>query len=355
MSIVDIDALLQAVDEDAPSGPNLEYDPEFLELEQAILGKPEVQYGDTVTPAVAPDWKVVRRLAGELLERSRDLRLAVALLRSLVALHGAAGMADGLGLIAQLLEQRWDSIHPQLDPDDDNDPMLRINSLAVLTDAATFLREMKEATLIALPGLGALSVRSLEIASGELSPADGEAKVEINSIDAAMGDVDIERVQLAADALARAHDSAVGIEAVLVSHVGSAQALNLDPLVKNLKRARDLFANHLRERGGASVDDAGAAAGGDEAPAGDGARAPARAAGISGEIASRNDVVKLIDKIVKYYAQNEPASPVPLLLERAKRLVPMSFMEVLDDLAPDGMAQLLVISGTKKEEGQDEY
>jgi type VI secretion system protein ImpA len=273
----------------------------------------------------------------------------------LVALHGAAGMADGLGLISLLLEQRWDSIHPQLDPDDDNDPMLRINSLAVLTDAATFLREMKEATLIQLPGLGSLSVRSLEIASGELSPADGEAKVEIHSIDAAMADIDVERVQSAADALARAHDSAVNIEAVLVSHVGSGQALNLDPLVKNLRRARDLFANHLGERaGGASAND-GRAAEGREEGAGDGPRTPARAAGVSGEIASRNDVVKLIDKIIKYYAQNEPASPVPLLLERAKRLVPMSFMEVLDDLAPDGMAQLLVISGTKKEEAQDEY
>jgi type VI secretion system protein ImpA len=52
MSVVDVDFLLQEVDPAAPCGPNLEYDPVFLELEQAMLGKPEVQYGDTISPAV---------------------------------------------------------------------------------------------------------------------------------------------------------------------------------------------------------------------------------------------------------------------------------------------------------------
>ncbi len=57
----------------------------------------------------------------------------------------------------------------------------------------------------------------------------------------------------------------------------------------------------------------------------------------------------MLDKICKYYAQNEPASPVPLLLERAKRLVPKNFFEVLEDLAPDGMSQLLMVSGPRSD------
>ena len=47
---------LQAVSADAPCGPNLEYDQEFLALEQAARGKEEQQYGDTVIPAEEPDW-----------------------------------------------------------------------------------------------------------------------------------------------------------------------------------------------------------------------------------------------------------------------------------------------------------
>jgi type VI secretion system protein ImpA len=34
-----------------------------------------------------------------------------------------------------------------------------------------------------------------------------------------------------------------------------------------------------------------------------------------------------------------------LLLERAKRLVPKNFFEIMEDLAPDGIGQLMVIKG----------
>ncbi|NRR31435.1 type VI secretion system protein TssA [Oxalobacteraceae bacterium] len=358
MSIVDIDALLQELDPASPCGPNLEYDPDFLELEQAIVGKPEVQYGDTVTPAVPPEWKVVKRLAGDLLARSRDLRLAMSLLRSLLALNGIAGGAAGLALIERLLEQRWDSVHPQLDPDDDMDPMLRINSLATLADATTFLRELRDAPIIMLPGLGALTMRGLDVASGELQPLEGETKVEFSSLQAALGDVELEREQVLAATLSQAFDSAVQIEALLVKEVGSSQALNLETLTRNLRRARDFVASHLAERiGAADGAQAGADAAGEsgaEAAGGSANGAPARAAGISGDIASRADVIRMIDKICKYYQQNEPASPVPLLLERAKRLVPKNFFEVLEDLAPDGMSQLLMVSGPRESPDQQQ-
>lgn len=351
---MDIDSLLVDVEADAPCGPNLEYDPEFLELEQAILGKPEVQYGDTITPAVPPEWKVVKRLALGLLQRSRDLRVVVSLSRALLALEGMPGLANGLALIERLLEQRWDSVHPQLDPDDGMDPMLRINSLATLADNA-FLREVKEATLLMLPGLGPLSLRALEVANGELPPSEGETKVELHSIAAALQDADPERVAASSAGLAAACDSVTQIEVTLVRQVGSSQALNLDALVRLLRRGRDFFAE---QAGGESADDgaadgaSGEADGGDAGAAAAAGKGGARAAAISGEVASRADVIRMLDKINKYYQQYEPSSPVPLLLERAKRLVPKNFFEIMEDLAPDGMTQLLVVSGPREEEPQ---
>ena len=348
MAIIDIDALLQEIDPASPCGPNLEYDPEFLELDLAIIGKPEVQYGNNITAAVAPEWKVVKRLALGLTGRSRDLRLAVPLLRSLLALHGVAGFTEGLNFIERLLEERWDTLHPQLDPDDDLDPMLRINSLAMLADAATVLKELKETSLITLPGLGPLSLRVLDIASGELEPPKGQEKIAASSLAAALGDLELEHVKVAADAMRRAFDSATNIEVILVRHVGSSQALNLGALTKSLKRGRDFLQEHLKIRIGAEPEaldvmavDAGVDAGMDGAE-------PVRIAAvavISGEISSPPDVIRMLDKILKYYQQHEPSSPVPLLLARARRLAPMSFLEVLNDLAPDGMTQLLVISG----------
>lgn len=348
MSIVDVDVLLQEVDAGMPCGPNLEYDPLFLELEQNALGKPEVQYGSTIVPAVPPEWKLVKKQALELLGRSRDLRVAVPLLRAMLALHAIPGFADGMRLIERLVDERWDSVHPQLDADDDNDPTLRINSLAMLADAATIVRDVKDTSFVQLPVLGALTVRMLELASGEAAPPAGQAVVSQASIDAALRDVRPEALAEASNAAEQAHDSVVKLEAALVRHVGNARALDLGVLARQLRRMRDLLAPHLpqTEDADAMPDTAQPdAAGG--AP--DGARtatpaAPA-AAPISGEINSRADVVRMLDRILAYYARNEPSSPVPMLLERAKRLAPKNFFEIMEELAPESVNQLKILRG----------
>lgn len=345
MSTIDIETLLAPVEDDRPCGPNLEYDPAFVALEQEALGKPEVQYGGTVTPAVPPDWKAVFRMTTGLLARSRDLRLTAHLIRAGLALHGIAGLADGIALTERLLEQRWDSVHPELDPDDDLDPTLRINSLAMLADGTTLIRELRDATLVRLPGLGPLTLKQIEIANGEIAPTADQEKIAISSIEHAIADLDPDELARSVDALDRAFKAAVNIEVVLVRKVGSSQALNLDALTRPLRKAHEFLRRHQ-----GSVDvaaDAGAdeGAAGADAPAGSEAAAPVARAAISGEIASRDDVLRMLDKLIQYYARHEPSSPIPLVLERAKRLVPMNFLEILQDLAPAGIAQVAVIRG----------
>ncbi|MCA1245707.1 type VI secretion system protein TssA [Massilia sp. MS-15] len=339
MSTIDLEALLLEVEPGAPCGPDLEYDPAFLALEREAVGKPEVQYGATITPAVPPDWKAVRRMAGELLGRSRDLRLALHLLRAELALDGIAGLADGLVLIERLLAERWDSVHPMLDSDDGNDPTLRINSLAILADAGTLVRELKETSLLVLPGLGPLSIRLLEIANGEAAAGDEAERIAPASIERAIADLAPGALQAALATLGRALDAAVNIEVGLVRQVGSAQALNLDPLVRPLRKAHEFLA---RQQGAAAP----ATVAQEAAPAAAGSAPVAGARGGNGtDIATREDVLRTLERLVQYYRQHEPSSPVPILLERARRLVPMTFFEILQDLAPDGVAQMAVIRG----------
>ncbi|VXB64566.1 type VI secretion system protein TssA [Massilia sp. 9I] len=344
MSIVDVDVLLQEVEAGMPCGPNLEYDPLFLELEQNALGKPEVQYGATIVPAVPPEWKLVKKQAFELLGRSRDLRVAMLLVRSLLALHAIPGFADGLKLVERLVDERWDSVHPQLDPDDDNDPTLRINSLATLLDASSILRELKETAFIQLPNLGPLSVRVLEVSSGETPPPAGQAAIAQSSIDAALRDVRPEAMLEATAAVSQAHDSAAALEAALVRQVGAANALDMGILKRQLRRMRDTLAPHLpqTEENEAMPDTLAQ----EDSTAAPSAGVPAAApAAISGEINSRADVVRMLDKILAYYQRNEPSSPVPMLLERAKRLAPKSFFEIMEELAPESVNQLKILRG----------
>jgi type VI secretion system protein ImpA len=62
-------------------------------------------------------------------------------------------------------------------------------------------------------------------------------------------------------------------------------------------------------------------------------------------INSRQDVIRLLDQICVFYAQNEPASPVPLLLQRARTLVEKNFYEIMEDLAPKTATELKKLIG----------
>ncbi len=42
---------------------------------------------------------------------------------------------------------------------------------------------------------------------------------------------------------------------------------------------------------------------------------------------------------------------MPLLLKRAARLAEMDFMQIMQDLSPDAISQIRVVTGEKEEEG----
>ena len=71
---------------------------------------------------------------------------------------------------------------------------------------------------------------------------------------------------------------------------------------------------------------------------------------ITGAVRSREDVTRVLEQICEYYAKTEPSSPVPLLLQRARRLVNLNFVDLLTDLSPDGLSQLKLIAGLKDPE-----
>ena len=56
-----------------------------------------------------------------------------------------------------------------------------------------------------------------------------------------------------------------------------------------------------------------------------------------------------MDLICDYYLKNEPSSPVPILVQRAKRLVTMGFMEIIQDLAPGGVSEVEMFKGSEPE------
>src|SRR5690242_14397150 len=103
MGAIDQSRVLQPVDPDKPCGGNLEYDPDFLALQQAAQGRPEREMGNEVIPAEEPNWKEVKRLSLQLLGRTKDLRVAVLLCRALLHTDGLAGFREGLEALKGLV------------------------------------------------------------------------------------------------------------------------------------------------------------------------------------------------------------------------------------------------------------
>ena len=62
-------------------------------------------------------------------------------------------------------------------------------------------------------------------------------------------------------------------------------------------------------------------------------------------INNNQDVIKALNLISDYYRKKEPSSPIPLLIERVIGLVGKDFMEVLQDMAPNGVEQVEFLRG----------
>ncbi|NYZ64307.1 type VI secretion system protein TssA [Luteimonas deserti] len=339
----DIAAWTTALDADAPSGPDLEYDAEFMALERAVAPRGERIVGDA-GEGEGPDWDRLVPSAIVLLERSRDLRLAVVLCSGWLAQSGLPGWRDGLALVHGLLADLWDSVHPQLDAEDDNDPTARVNALMPLADPFGLLGRLRTTPFVRSPRLGAFSLRDLRLATGSLKPTDPDAEVaSMSELEACCLDCPEPVLAASVEAVHEALAHARAIDALLGERL-STQAPELRPLLTDLfELDRFLQAQWTARTGAAGHDEleTGTSDGAGSAP---GAGASGTNAGIGGP----GDVVRRIDELCEYYARHEPSSPVPILLRRAQRLVGRSFEDLLRDLAPGGLQEIQLFVGTSE-------
>jgi type VI secretion system protein ImpA len=347
---------LEVISAQHPCGIDLEYDPAFRLLDEAVSGRPEVQYGTTVVPAVPPDWKTADALCLDLLSRSRDFRIVAHLSRARLARDGVVGLADGLALVHGLIERHWEQVHPQLDASDADDPTARINALAAFADNAGMVNDLLDIALLPPlhPQAMTVTLREWSFATGEVAAPEGRAVMSLAEIDAALA-AHQDKATLLKAAFGKAAHHAERIEAALTERVGAGRALNLSALKTPLRRAHALFDDCLAKLGGQSASSFDAPAGNPASnPASDPAGDPATAqvmpqvealAQANVRIVTRADVIAALDRLCDYYAVHEPSSPVPLLLGRARGLVDKSFVDLLKDLAPDGLAQLANVMG----------
>lgn len=338
---MNIDALLAPVSSEKPCGENLEYDADYMAMSQASEGKAEQQFGDTIIPAEPADWNKVEKLATSLLTRTKDLRVMLALTHAWTHMKGLPGYAYGLKLIQQALLLYWESLYPLLEEYGERDPFYRINALAALGDKSELTAALRQAPLLRTAA-DQISLRDacalLDGSKTEIADYPG-GRPRLND-ELARGD------QPGIEAILQISERLQTIRETLVEQLGESGV----PEMEQLQKMVNLVAQSCQATDLSTLMPGGSDA---VAPQPDATNvspaAPARAQTDwrSSDITSRAEAQLMLEKVKQYFARYEPSHPAPLMIDRVQRVIELDFMEIIRDLAPDGVHQLENIFGRR--------
>ncbi len=336
--------LLEPITAERPCGESLDDTPVLSAFDQFRLfgrqtplradarGFEARQSADGSSSALRFSWDEVRESAERALSSSKDIRplsyLAVAGLWK----DGVSAFVEGLAAAADWLDHYWDGAYPLVD----EDPVLRSNALNCFADPWAVLDGLRRTPLTESAQHGRFSLRDTEIAAGRFPPGPGDVAATEEQISAAFADTSLEWLQRIQRSLAAGRAAAHRIVTVTRERGGEDAVPNLDDLSSVLAALDRLLGSRLVERVGvadARDDHAGAAP------------SPVAAAGPS--IRSREEAIRALEAVAAYFRQTEPSSPVPLFIDRAKRLVSKDFLGVLADVAPEALGQARAAGGLR--------
>jgi type VI secretion system protein ImpA len=343
--MIPLDKLLAPVSEAAPSGEDPSMTGKLFELETEIQGKPETQF----SPAEPPDWKALKAHVLEVAETTKDLRVGGILTATLVRIEGLKGLGDGIKLLRGYVEKFWPSVFPLLDATENNDPSERINALSNLAapvgsdgDVLRVIAGLRAAPLLTTPQFGSFTLMHHYAVKGTIPWVESAgAAPTAEMLEAAQKAVGPETVKATVDTAQSAIDDLLAIEKYFKETAGSSLFPSFEPLRRELKVVVSWLG--VADAPAPSAEPAAGGAPGEVAKAGGGSGGGGRA--ITGEVQSREDVLRVIDAIVTYYRRTEPSSPVPFILTRVKRIVNMNFIELISELTPEAMDRILGVTG----------
>ena len=354
----DADGLLAPISADQPCGQNLDEAPVLPGAQTAILSEFDGLrlFGQPRSPEAPPDvdtedglreaakvrppieWDRVRNEAIEGLRKTKDLRVLAYLATAFLRTDGLPAFTRTLTTASQWLETYWPQLYPLLD---EGDAIARRNALNCFADPMAVVDRVWRLPIVESRQHGRFSLRDVDIASGQAQPTANENRPDERALKEALKEIPVEELTTLQQHVTAATAALSGIDVRMRSEGGPEVAPDFGPLTTQLAKLNRVYREQLALRTGAPMPGEGV----------EGGAAPAAAAGFTGgAIQSRQDAVRALDAVAEYFRRNEPSSPIPLFVERAKRLVAKDFLEVLADVAPDALVVARAAGGLKPEE-----
>ncbi len=333
-----VEALLKPISSDDPVGPDLDYTPD----RDTIRASFETGFADENSSGSVVNWRDVIGLIETQLEKSKDIWLATYLTRAGALSGKLEVIRTGSEVLAGLLEQYWDQVHPKLD---ELGLAGRVNPVDSLSKTREFLGPLRRTILVSHPRLGSYSG-----ADFERFDSNGDDEPDIGMFRAAMHELPKDDLIAAIDTLSAIKAALKRADAVFLEKADDGP---------NLKATFDILDHLCRSVGNHAGIVPSALADGSNGTSGDEAEsqyASAQAAAGNyggGRIETRDEVIRAIESISDYYRRKEPSSPVPALLLRAREWVTLDFLAILKDIAPnslDDARRVLVFSSEETNE-----
>jgi type VI secretion system protein ImpA len=325
--------LRQPLSGDAPCGENLE-DSQLLASFDAFR-----LFGQSVPLNPAPVWRELETKSSSALQQSRDFRLLAHFGAAVLRTQGLPAFLGTLGVAAHWLNEYWPQVYPLVD----DDAILRKNALNSFADRMAIVDGVRRLPILRHPVLGSFTLRDFEIATGQLALPEGEEAPDEGAMRAILAACSAAELTSLQSSVQSALDACKAIETKMREEGGSESAPNFDPLVTQLVQLQRLLTDGLAAHPNATAEVPATANGGSSATV------AASGSGSLQAINSRQDAIRALDAVASYFRTNEPSSPIPLFIERAKRLVAKDFLEVLADIAPDALSQARSAGGLRDE------
>lgn len=321
--LLDVENLLLPISDDEPLGRSLRYTDAYSVL-QALTRVPE-----------KTRWAEVFETAMSLSRTGHDLRVWVWLARASLVTEGVPGLAAGLALLARGLEIYWPDLPPVNSNAKDAAARFkgRINSLAIL-GVTSFEANLEQVTgsgttiAVLRADLDASIARNAD--NDILRAAVTDAKLAMQRIENAF-----DRGFKTVDEIADPQISFEVIRGRFADWESKASQNTPQQTLLQSDLPPALSVEEPIERNASDNTDA------DFVESNTTIKWVAR---------TREDVERIFDLVLDYYRHYEPSSPVPLLVTRAKRLVRLSFVEAIKDLAPTGLKELQIAAGCAGED-----
>lgn len=344
MAALNLAEMTQALSPDDPCGPDLESDPDFMNvmarLEVALptsYFRRDDEGRQVAFDRTAIDFATAYADIGKLLARTRDLRVFALAGKLLLLNRDIAGFADCLGIVAASLAEHWDEVHPRLE---DGDPIMRAVALQSLDDMPTVVLPLQHAPLFTNRRLGPVAIRSQLVASGDVRLVEGEEHPDAGAIQAALNEADLNTLNSALAHAAAIKQALTQVQTIWLEKAGYDQAVSFPRLSVLVDQIIAFLDAAISRRSPGESPLAAATAG--EPGAG---RAPAAASDTATSCSNILHVKDALASCLDYFRRVEPSSPAVLLIGQAQQLIGKSLLEVIQIMFPEHVDKAVIELG----------